>query len=188
MTTKDKILSRSARLFQTKGYAATSMREIAGEVGIEAASLYNHIDSKAQLLEAMCFQIADRFTNEIDTIAKEEISSLEKIERILGFHIDLALEDAKVMTVFNQEWRHLSGTKRKALQDLRHTYEEEIQQIILTGQEAGEIDPSVDPETTVKLLLSSVHWVYFLKSSSIKERTSRIKKNIKQLINKGLTA
>jgi AcrR family transcriptional regulator len=163
------------------------MREIASEVGIEAASLYNHIDSKAQLLEAMCFQIADRFTTEIDIVAESDSSAIKKIERILSFHIDLALEDSKAMTVFNQEWRHLSGPKRKSLQDLRHTYEEEIQQIIISGQNAGDINPSLDPETIVKLLLSSVHWVYFLKPSSIKESTARIKKNINQLISTGIT-
>ena len=43
---KELILEKAATMFRQKGFAATSMRDLAETVGIEAASLYNHIRSK----------------------------------------------------------------------------------------------------------------------------------------------
>ena len=50
------ILEEAAKLFKDKGYGGTSMRDIAGQVGMEAASMYNHIKSKDEILEIICFQ------------------------------------------------------------------------------------------------------------------------------------
>ena len=58
---KEVILKASAKLFREKGYKAASMRDLAVKVGVEAASLYNHIRSKAELLHDICFNVANVF-------------------------------------------------------------------------------------------------------------------------------
>ena len=50
---KDIIIKKAALLFRTKGFNAASMRELAEAVGVEAPSLYNHIGSKSELLQAI---------------------------------------------------------------------------------------------------------------------------------------
>jgi AcrR family transcriptional regulator len=51
ISNKEKILHTSIELFARKSYAGTSLREIAGIVGIKAASIYNHYSSKEAILE-----------------------------------------------------------------------------------------------------------------------------------------
>ncbi|WP_317920590.1 MULTISPECIES: TetR/AcrR family transcriptional regulator [unclassified Cupriavidus] len=51
--TREKLLRLAARAFGTQGYAATTMRGIADQAGIEAASIYYHFASKEELLEAV---------------------------------------------------------------------------------------------------------------------------------------
>lgn len=50
-TNKEKILYTAIELFAQKGYSSVSMREIAGRVGIKAASIYNHFKNKEFILE-----------------------------------------------------------------------------------------------------------------------------------------
>lgn len=54
--TREKLLQLAARAFGTQGYAATTMRAIADQAGIEAASIYYHFSSKEELLEAVMDQ------------------------------------------------------------------------------------------------------------------------------------
>jgi AcrR family transcriptional regulator len=52
-STKGKIRDAAIRLFSQNGYDAVSMRDIAAEVGIKAASIYNHFPSKRDILKSM---------------------------------------------------------------------------------------------------------------------------------------
>ena len=51
--TRERILDAALTLFAEKGYDATSMREIAEQLGITKAALYYHFDSKAAIVQAM---------------------------------------------------------------------------------------------------------------------------------------
>ena len=51
--TKDKILKTSLKLFSRKGYKATTVRDIAGAIGIKQSALYNHFKNKDEILETL---------------------------------------------------------------------------------------------------------------------------------------
>ena len=85
LSRKDVIVSKAATLFREKGYKAASMRDLAEAVGVEAASLYNHIKSKSELLHELVFSVANKFVLKLDEIESESISSLDKMEKILRF-------------------------------------------------------------------------------------------------------
>ena len=81
-TKKELIIQKASALFKKKGYSATSMRELAESVGVEAPSLYNHIGSKSELLQAICFNVGHRFTDQIEKVEKGTESITAKIEAI----------------------------------------------------------------------------------------------------------
>ncbi len=187
MTTREKILNTSAELFFEKGFSATTVREIAAKVGIEAASLYNHISSKAQLLEQICFETAARFEQNMTDILSNDSSSLQKIDSLIDFHLDVAINDPKVLMVFSQEWRHLNEGEQRKFQALKKAYEERFNEIVKNGQKEDTINRSLDSTILVKLILSSLQWVYFLKKRSAKKYEAEIRRNIKHLIKNGVT-
>ena len=51
--TKEKILKVSLKLFATKGYKATTVRDIAGAMGVKQSALYNHFKNKDEILETL---------------------------------------------------------------------------------------------------------------------------------------
>lgn len=50
---RERILDSALELFSEKGYAATTVRDIAGAVGVKAASLYNHFEGKQGIFDAL---------------------------------------------------------------------------------------------------------------------------------------
>ena len=57
-TTKQKILDTALKLFASNGYKATTVREIAGAIGIEQSALYNHFKNKDEILETIINDLA----------------------------------------------------------------------------------------------------------------------------------
>jgi AcrR family transcriptional regulator len=65
-STKDAIRDAAIRLFSSKGFEQTSLREVADAVGITKASLYYHYASKLDLLLAIIEPIIDELTAVVD--------------------------------------------------------------------------------------------------------------------------
>ena len=68
LTRKEEIVIVAAKLFKEKGYSAVSMRDIAQQMDIKAASLYNHIKSKQEILSSLVLHVAEKFTNSTQTL------------------------------------------------------------------------------------------------------------------------
>ena len=78
---KDQITQVAMNKFREKGYRAVSMRELADHVGIEAASSYNHFDSKESILKEICFRMAKEFFTGVEKALKEEKRPDKMLER-----------------------------------------------------------------------------------------------------------
>src|SRR5687767_12073879 len=127
---KAEIHTVAAKLFGEKGFAACSVRDIAHAVGLGAASLYNHMDSKDDLLSAICFRCANEFLEGLKEIDVEHKTNKEKIVALIGLQINIALHDKSSVTVFNDEWRHMQEPDLAAFIRLRKTYETAYLRII----------------------------------------------------------
>ena len=124
---KDVIVSKAAVLFREKGFKAASMRDLAESVGVEAASLYNHIKSKIELLHEICFGVANRFMHNMEEVESESISSIAKVEKLLRFHISEMVHHYEAVYVSDREWKHLKRehfTGSKRIRDDRGSEEE----------------------------------------------------------------
>ena len=102
-------------MFRERGFAASSMRDLAETVGIEAASLYNHIRSKNEILESICFDVANIFNEKIQEVESGRQSNINKIESLLRFHIEQMVDNYENVIVSDREWRHLDEPYRANL-------------------------------------------------------------------------
>jgi TetR/AcrR family transcriptional regulator, cholesterol catabolism regulator len=76
---KDVITKKGAALFRKKGFAASSMRELADNIGVEASSLYNHIGSKSEILQNICFKVANDFNMHLGEVEKKGGNAVSKL-------------------------------------------------------------------------------------------------------------
>ncbi|MGC8751494.1 TetR/AcrR family transcriptional regulator [Hydrotalea sp.] len=152
---KEVIVAKAAALFKEKGYKAASMRELADIVGVEAASLYNHIKSKSELLHEICFSVANRYGQFMESVEQEQISSLAKIEKILRFHIHGMIEHFNEVYVSDREWKYLEDPYLSNFQNQRRTYRKRFAAIIEEGIQKKEIKP-IDATTAVLIMLHAI--------------------------------
>jgi AcrR family transcriptional regulator len=152
---KGLILQKAAAMFRQRGFAATSMRDLAEVVGIEAASLYNHISSKNEILEAICFEMANHFNTHMDQIEATRQSALSALEAILRFHIRQMIDNYEQVYVSDREWKHLQEPYLSNFQTQRRNYRKRIAQMIETGIQKKEILP-IDSATAVLIMLHAI--------------------------------
>ena len=152
---KELILRKAAAMFREKGFAATSMRDLAETVGIEAASLYNHIRSKNEMLEAICFDVANRFNANMDAIEAGTEKSIKKVETLLRFHIKEMVGNYEEVYVSDREWRHLDEPYLSNFQNQRRIYRKRFAAIIEDGIRKNEIR-QIDAPTAILIVLHAV--------------------------------
>lgn len=71
-STAHRILDAAEDLFAAKGYAATSLGDVADRVGIRSPSLYNHFRNKEALYQAVLDRLIDEFSRPLQEIAASE--------------------------------------------------------------------------------------------------------------------
>lgn len=157
---KEVILKKAATLFKTKSFSASSMRELADVVGVEAPSLYNHIGSKSELLQDICFKIGSHFTEQIEQISTSDKSTVAKIEAVIRFHIEMMAENFDEVYVANHEWKHLNEPYLTDFLNIRRNYEKSLMGFIEEGITKNEIK-AVNPYVTVLTILSAVRGLEF---------------------------
>lgn len=158
LSRKEQVIRTAAELFRNKGYAATSMRDLAHALGIEAASLYSHISSKEEILRILCFDMARQFVAVLGEVEKKDISYSEKLRLGIIGHVEVMAQDLTASAVFMNEHRHLTGKHLHAFLYKRINYINRFKNIIENGIREGEFK-SVDTKLAVMTLFSSLNWM-----------------------------
>lgn len=157
--TKQRIFEEAANLFQDKGYPAATMRDLATRLNLTVSSLYSHIGGKEEILQKICFDNARRFVKLMDEVEMIEGDAAEKVRTLIRQHIRIATEDVTSITVFNDEWRHLSEPWLSEFVRLRKEYERRFIRIIQDGQAAGQFS-DLHPTIALFTILTSLRWLH----------------------------
>lgn len=181
------ILSEAAKLFREKGFGGATMRDLAERVGIEAASMYNHIRSKDEILEEICFGIGRKYDEQLSVIDKTKISYPEKIEAIIAFHIQMIIEDGNAVSVLNNDWKFLNSEKMVAFKSMRNEYEKHLAEIITAGMEKGAFK-KVNVSVALFTILSSLRWVELWYKPSRGVTKEDLAKDISAILMNGVKA
>ena len=179
------IIEIAAKLFKIKGFTATTMRDIAEQVGMEAASMYNHIKSKDEILQAICFKISNEYISQLNTIENQIKSPVEKIKELIRLHIRIIITDIDAISVANNEWKHLSEDALTAFKDARRDYEQRFAKIIAAGIVAGELQP-INVSVALFTILSAVRWVELWYKNDRDISPEILEENIISLLMNGL--
>ncbi len=142
--TSRRLLVAAASLFAKKGYTMTSMREIADLVGVQKASLYYHIDTKEDLLFAICESSLERMVSAAERVLKETQDPLDRTRRFILAHIECVLEDQDLHAAALAEMRFLSEARLQQVVSTRQSYKRLLDSVLLDAQRAGVLRGDLD--------------------------------------------
>ncbi|RZK18686.1 MAG: TetR/AcrR family transcriptional regulator [Hymenobacter sp.] len=152
------ILDEAARLFKERGFGSSSMRDLGARVGLDAASMYNHIKSKDEILGSICFQVSDTYIAQLREVEQMTATYPEKITELLRRHVRLMTRHGAAVSVANNEWKALTEPRLTKFKQARKQYEKGFAALIEQGIAAGELQ-AVNVSVALFMLLSAVRWV-----------------------------
>jgi len=185
LSRKNEIIKVAATLFRKKGYNAISMRDIASEMDMKAASLYNHISGKQEILATIILEVANEFTLGMERMLTQKSSSLKSLENLIELHIDITLNHSEALASLNNDWMHLEGKNLNAFIKMRDGYESNFRNIIQQGIEANEIKPH-HPEVILFSILSTLRTLYIWYEKRGKLDVNVLKKDMVSVLIKGI--
>src|SRR3954453_15173586 len=138
-TRRQAIEDVASDLFRDRGYAATSVRDIARALDIQGASLYAHVASKEDVLWSIVDDAASAFESAADAAVSEApaTDAVDRLAALVESHVEVVTTDPERSSVFVTEWRHLSPDRRAAISTRRDAYEARFRETIADGVAAG---------------------------------------------------
>src|SRR3954452_9644251 len=134
ITRRQQIENTASALFRERGYAGTSVRDIAKALDMQGASLYAHVASKEDVLWSIVIRAADRFDAAVAPVAEEAaVAPTVRLARMVAAHIGVIADDLGNAISFLQEWRFLSPDRRQAIAARRDAYEARFRAVIEAG-------------------------------------------------------
>jgi AcrR family transcriptional regulator len=107
--TRGRILEASLQLFAERGYAGTSIRDIAGVVGIQSATLYGHFPSKEHILAELAGAGHEAHRRTLaDALAGAGTDPADQLAALVRAHVLFHTEFPMLAIVANAELQALS--------------------------------------------------------------------------------
>jgi AcrR family transcriptional regulator len=153
LSTAESIRAAAIDLFFEHGYEATSLRAIAGQVGIQVGSLYNHLTSKESLLYSIMSKIIEDLLNELDARLATVTGSVDRLRVAIEVHVFFHTARAREVFIGNTELRSLTPAHRRKVVKLRDQYEQRFVEIIEHGVADGSLQAR-DPKLSAWAILA----------------------------------
>lgn len=162
MSTENEIFQTTLWLFAKKGYEATSIRDIAKEIGITSSSLYYYFKGKEDLL----LSIMKKDLNSLIAIGEEIITNIkhteEQIASIVQVHVIYHGMNQLSALITDTEFRALHGENKEVIKKLRKDYENIWKRIVEKGVSEGKFKKVKNIKFCIYALLAMcngvLHW------------------------------
>ncbi len=153
------IVATAAQLFETEGFATTSMERIARAVGLAKPSLYHYFASKDDILFAIHEEFINLLIERQEQRAVARLGPSQQLLEVFGDVFDLMDTHRGHVRVFFEHYRELPLAQQEVIKAKREAYERSIEEVIVDGNASGELR-GVDPRLVTLALFGMSNWSY----------------------------
>ncbi|WP_043310207.1 TetR/AcrR family transcriptional regulator [Pseudomonas sp. ML96] len=154
---RGKLLQTAAHLFRSKGYERTTVRDLAGAVGIQSGSIFHHFKSKDEILKAVMEETILYNTALMRSALAQSSSPRERLLALIRCELQSIVGGTgEAMGVLVYEWRSLSEESQAHILSLRDTYEQLWLDVLSEARAAGQF--KADPFVLRRFLTGALSW------------------------------
>jgi AcrR family transcriptional regulator len=170
------ILEVAERLFSEKGFDGTSVRDIAGQAGVNLAMISYYFGSKEKLMAALIDHRSGYTRGILEELNKDELlSPWDKIDRLIDLYVDKILNNYKFHCIMTQHLPTVQSDEiRETITEIKVLNFEQVKKIITEGQRK-KVFRKVDMELTVGTVMGTITQVTL--SKNLYQRLLNIDKN-----------
>jgi TetR/AcrR family transcriptional regulator, cholesterol catabolism regulator len=159
---REQILEAAAKVLARRGYAATTLGEIAEEVGSAGAgSLYYHFDSRDELIEELLRRGVDvAFENARRAVASlpASASPLDRLQAALRAHVLAVLVESDFARASGRSAPQIPPEMWTRINAQFRRYGKFYDQLFAAAVDSGELDPNVDRKALRMLVIGAMNW------------------------------
>lgn len=152
---REDVIRAAVRVFTARGYDATSMDNVASELGISKSALYHHISSKEEILELTVVQALSRLEAVAEEMAAADVSAGDKVRGLLRGSIEVLCSDPKSVALLLR-LRGNSEVERSAL-ERRRILTRSVVPLVAAAQEEGAIRSDVDASLLTRMIFGMIN-------------------------------
>jgi AcrR family transcriptional regulator len=151
------IMEAAEKLFSEKGFAGTSVRDIADEAGVNLAMISYYFGSKEKLMEALFKYRGEHMKLQLESMLKnKELTSLQKMNLLIDGFIERIMKQQGFHRIMTREQMvSMGGPTSKLIHQLKKTNQELIKQLIQEGQKRGEFKKNIDVPLMMMTLIGT---------------------------------
>ena len=155
------VIAAAIEVMSEKGYAATSIQEVADRVGVLKGSLYHYFASKEELLVRILNESHQQNNDIIERVRQLELSPFEELLTYLRESGRWYLANIDRANIFFSESKHLTGARLEEALEYGRSYERYVQTLVRAAQKDGDIRGDIDDRLISRSLLGSINSVRF---------------------------
>ncbi len=155
--TKDDVLDAAQARMQTRGYNAVSYADIAGDLGVRAASLHHHFPAKADLATALLARYRRRFGEQLARISAESDEVRRRLERYGALFRETLARDGQICLcgVLGAELPSLPAEAAREVRGFFKDNESWLAEVLRRGRDEGRVSRAASPGELARLVLAT---------------------------------
>src|SRR5579862_8931743 len=162
---RQEILRTAARLFQQRGYDATSMNDVAAALKLSKGGLYHHFQSKDEILFEIMNHAMEITQERVLAPVRAIADPTERLRALIRLHMEVVLSPRdREITVMLHENHPLPPTLRKRINTRKKEYihfaESLITDVQANAHRSRHTKCAVSPRAAAFALLGMINWIY----------------------------
>lgn len=155
---REEILQVAAELFASKGFEATSIREIGDAAGILSGSLYHHFKSKEEMLHLLLKRFVDKLVPRYENVLAESKDVSETLSNLITVGLSMSLENSSELTVVMHERKFLNRNPEFAyIHEVMLEVERIWYGVLQEGVRSGAFRKDLDMNLVLRMIMDLIY-------------------------------